>query len=113
MDLAASEYLTIANPPAAVTLAVQLVTDNDNNRSISLSWTASPDNDFETYRLYKDDVAGIQQNETALIIWITESKSQTEFSDINPTSGTYYYRIFVFDQQGLATGSNEVTIVVP
>ncbi len=112
-DLTASEYLTIANPPTAVTLAAQLVTDNDGNRSISLSWTSSPDNDFETYRLYKDNSAGIQDTDTDLIIWITESKSQTEFSDINPTPGTFHYRVFVFDQQGLATGSNEVTITVP
>ena len=112
-DLTASEYLTIANPPTAVTLAAQLVTDNDGNRSISLSWTSSPDSDFETYRLYKDNSAGIQETDTDLIIWITESKSQTEFSDINPTPGTYHYRVFVFDQQGLATGSNEVTITVP
>ncbi len=112
-DLTASEYLTIANPPTAVTLAAQMVTDNDGNRSISLSWTSSPDNDFETYRLYKDNSSGIQDGDTDLIIWITESKSQTEFSDINPTAGTYHYRVFVFDQQGLATGSNEVTITVP
>jgi hypothetical protein len=112
-DLVASEYLTIANPPVAVTLAAQLVTDNEGNRSISLSWTASPDSDFETYRLYRDKTAGIQANETNLVIWITASKSQTTFSDINPGTGTYYYRVFVYDQQGLATGSNEVSIVVP
>lgn len=112
-DLVASEYLTIANPPIPVTLAAQLVTDNDGNLSITLSWTASPDNDFATYRLYRDKTAGIQQNETNLIIWITESKSQTEFSDINPIAGTYYYRVFVFDEQGLSAGSNEVSVVVP
>ncbi len=86
--------------------------DHITEHSISLSWTESPDSDFEEYRLYRSTSAGITGNrpEDVLIAEI-DDLSQTSFTDnLDYPDRTYYYRVFIGDSQGLVSaGSNEIS----
>jgi hypothetical protein len=93
-------------PPTAVTLAVGLV----DTATAHLSWTESADDDFESYRVYRSVSPGIDVNDDFLTIAIITSRGGTTHDDYLSSPGTYYYRVFVFDSEGLTAGSNEVAV---
>jgi hypothetical protein len=98
---------TYANePPRAVTL-----TGRADGGEVTLSWTASADEDFESYRVYRaaDSTVAVDQIAPLEIIG---SKPQTTATD-NPSAGTYYYNVAVFDVQGKWTPSNWIEIITP
>ena len=92
--------------PDAVTLAVALV---DSARA-RLSWTESPDTDFESYRVYRSVSPGITEDDLFLMVAIVSSRTATGYDDFLAANGAYYYRVFVFDLEGLTSGSNEVVV---
>jgi uncharacterized protein YcfL len=95
---------TFANvAPTAVKLALQV-----QDSLSSLSWTANDDEDFGFYQIYRDTLPNISENGGRLL-GIINNSSSTTFSDIRPDSLTYYYRVFVYDKQGMSSGSNEVS----
>lgn len=106
-----SSAATMTNtPPLAVNAAVALF----DSTSASLTWTRNDDDDFESYRIFRDTTAGITVADN--LIAIITSKATVSFKNFvpfvsgpNPVSA-YYYRVFVFDRQSLSTGSNEVTV---
>jgi len=90
-------------PPTEVKLAAR----SDTTASI-LSWTTNNDDDFSSYQIYRSAEAGIDTTNGRLLTIINE-RSTTTFTDVRPdTTTVFYYKIFVYDKQGLATGSNEV-----
>jgi fibronectin type 3 domain-containing protein len=90
-------------PPSPVTLAQPVPI---NGTILRLTWTQNADTDFESYRIYR---SGSSPVDTTISIWIINSKTTTSYEDSNITAGTdYYYRVFVFDTNGLSSGSNEV-----
>lgn len=99
------------NPPAAVTLNAP---STGYYGDVSLSWSGNYESDFQSYRVYRATTPGVTQS-SSLIATLTSSSS-TSTSDYNATAtappGTrYYYRVFVVDQGGQNTGSNEVSIL--
>jgi hypothetical protein len=90
-------------PPNAVTLAVSL-----KDSAVHLTWTPNEDDDFESYRVYRDPGDTTQ----ASMLEIISSRSQTTSTD-DPPSGDYYYRVDVVDGQGKAAPSNRVRINIP
>lgn len=97
-----------SQPPAAVTLAVGLV----NQETAHLSWTVNGDNDFLSYRVYRSVSSGIDSSSTQFIIAIIVNQGTTTHDDFLSGTGTYHYRVFVFDSEGRATGSNEVQVTL-
>jgi fibronectin type 3 domain-containing protein len=90
--------------PEAVTVAIEEV-DSTNFR---LSWTRNDDDDFASYRIYRDTESGVT-DEPSKLLAIENSQSSTTYSDQGITVGqTYYYRVYVFDRHGASIGSNEV-----
>ena len=90
--------------PEAVTVAIEEV-DSTNFR---LSWTRNDDEDFASYRIYRDTESGVT-DEPSKLLAIENSQSSTTYSDQGITVGqTYYYRVYVFDRHGASIGSNEV-----
>ncbi|MBD3333184.1 hypothetical protein GF356_10070 [candidate division GN15 bacterium] len=102
------EATTQANvPPGPIELTA--VPDEDAER-VQLVWDKSGAVDFASYRVYRSN------NSTVT----TDSKLVELINNSNSTGGTYdaptgttYWRVFVFDKQGAATGSNTVSVNIP
>ncbi|MEW5797030.1 MAG: hypothetical protein AB1772_11800 [Candidatus Zixiibacteriota bacterium] len=93
-------------PPIPVVLAVALT----EPETAHLSWTMNNDVDFASYRIYRSVSPGIDVTFEFLTIAIVTDRNNTTYDDFLSTAGTYYYRVFVFDSEGLTAGSNEVMV---
>ncbi len=96
--------IEIADLPDSVTLAVGL-TDATTAR---LSWTRSSDDEFDSYRIYRDATSPVSLSDD--LITIIADKNTLSHDDYLPDPGIYYYKLYVFDSQGQYTASNEVSI---
>ncbi|SYZ73657.1 exported hypothetical protein [Candidatus Zixiibacteriota bacterium] len=97
-----SDTTQINIAPTAVQLAIQI-----NGDSSIMTWTTNGDADFGSYQIYRGTTPGIT-NLNATLLAIINEQSTTTFTDNRPTASTYYYRVYVYDKQGMLTGSNEV-----
>jgi fibronectin type 3 domain-containing protein len=102
------ERLTIetSTPPDPIILAVALA----DSVYAHMTWTESTDDDFGSYRIYRSISPGLNASADHLRIAIISQRNTVSYDDYLPDSGVYYYRIFVFDTQGLSAGSNEVVV---
>lgn len=91
------------DPPLAVTLLEALGTGADR---IRLTWTASAERDFDSYHIYYDTVPGITMSST-LAKSIGDKSITTWFVTPLLDNREYFFKIFVKDQAGNFTGSNE------
>jgi formylglycine-generating enzyme required for sulfatase activity len=89
--------------------AVQLEEPSDvTATSMILSWSMSQAADFYAYRLYRDEQ--MEVDETATLVHSISDVGLNDFLDTGLIPNTtYYYRIYVEDSWGFATGSNVVT----
>jgi len=96
---------TSANlPPSAVILNTPLLA-GDGSSQVQLSWSRSTDNDFASYRVYRSNTAAVDS--LSFLVTAIINQSQTLYLDENLKAATkYFYRIYVYDQAGKATGSN-------
>jgi fibronectin type 3 domain-containing protein len=93
--------------PEPVTLAVGLT----DTATAHLSWTVNEDGDFASYRIYRSVSPGITVGASQLTVAIITNQGTTSYDDFIPSAGAYYYKIFVFNSQGLnCPGSNEVAV---
>ncbi len=92
--------------PAAVTLSAP---DTLGSTTVGLEWTASTERDFQAYKLYRSETAGV--GETDLLIATVTEAERTRWLDEGLQPGrSYYYRIYVRDKGAHATPSNEVHV---
>lgn len=93
--------------PRAVTVAASLQ-DSTNAR---ITWTRNEDDDFSSYRIYRDISPNVSVADDLITI-ISErgSLTYTDYVPFPSGSETYYYRVMVYDRQGLMTPSNEVQV---
>ena len=96
------------NPPSAVELRTDLVTDMTNH-SISFDWTESGDDDFFNYNIYRSDQPGVDTLSTLIgthpypfLNTITDTGLQQNRS--------YCYNVYTEDKGGLITASNELCV---
>jgi hypothetical protein len=69
------------------------------------------DDDFVSYRVYRSvSPDPIDSSNTQFIIAIIVDQNQTTHDDFLSGTGTYHYKVFVFDSEGRATGSNQVQV---
>lgn len=100
-----SSATTAANlPPVAVKLAARA----DSLSSI-LTWSTNNDDDFSSYQIYRGTQSEVNQVSGKLLTIVNE-RATTTFTDTRPDSTIYYYRIFIYDKQGMNSGSNEVSV---
>lgn len=93
-------------PPTPVALAQAF---NITANGATFNWTVNNDADFDYYALYRDTVPNVtdQSYEVALFTDRLETSYRDETLDENTT---YYFRVFVVDQQGASSGSNTVSL---
>jgi fibronectin type 3 domain-containing protein len=92
------------SPPDSVVLATPQALQA---MALRLSWSRNWDTDFDSYRIYRSETANVDSTLTPIAI--INNQTTTSFDDTQLESNTrYFYRVFVFDSEGLSSGSNEV-----
>jgi len=92
-------------PPEPVTLALPFVINSDTLR---LNWSQSIASDFASYRIYRSEFSPVDTTQAPIVI-LNNNPSVTTYDDGGrQVNISYYYRVFVFDSDGLSAGSNEV-----
>lgn len=96
----------VQDPPDTVLLAgVQMDSVN-----IRLTWSEPTTDDFESYRIFRDFATMVDTSDGTFIEF-GNNRSTTTYIDYAPlVDTTYYYRVYVFDNQGAYTGSNVVSV---
>jgi fibronectin type 3 domain-containing protein len=95
---------TANSPPNAVILNSPLLV-GDGSSQVQLTWSRSTDNDFASYRVYRSNTAVVDS--LSFLATALTNQNQTVYVDENLKAATkYFYRIYVYDQAGNATGSN-------
>jgi fibronectin type 3 domain-containing protein len=101
----ANATMTVRRPPDAVTIYSIDTPDGFFDR-LQIAWSVSTAPDFAQYRIYRDTSAGVDSSDSLVRI-ITSSGTVTAI-DTGLTENTrYYYRVYVMDNTGLWTGSDE------
>ncbi|MCP4568179.1 MAG: fibronectin type III domain-containing protein [FCB group bacterium] len=103
-------YTAYNDPPDSISIAGNLTGDS---LTVEISWLQADDDDFKAYHIMRDINPLPVDYDGALVIKIFNSQSTTSYLDNPAASGDYYYKVFVFDEQGKWTGSNVLTITVP
>ncbi len=106
-----AQTLTIENPP----LPVQLFEPErigGKDKAFHLTWTVNKDADFSLYKLFRSDVEKVDS--TSLMVAISSIQTSNYCVDsLLAYNHKYYYRVYVYDQRGLISGSNIVSGQTP
>lgn len=97
--------------PVELFAVVTYDTDTDGDTTftnVSFTWTQSSENDFSSYRLYRNSSVNIDTSD--VLIGIETTQSNVTFDYEFPGTPTYYFGVFVFDKHRWATGSNVVEV---
>ncbi len=95
---------TLADEPSAVTLSEPTAVSTSR---IALDWTESEDEDFEAYKIYRNETGAVSESDQ-LVTTITDL-NLTYYDDTGlQENTTYYYRVYTQDESGFTTRSNEV-----
>ncbi|MCK4597665.1 fibronectin type III domain-containing protein, partial [bacterium] len=101
--------------PEPVTLVItsaQLSPDDSTTAQIELKWTQNNEQDFDHYVVYRDLSSPVSTSSTPVDL-INDSQTTTTIDSPLSLSTQYFYRVYVFDEDGLSSGSNEVDITTP
>ncbi len=79
----------------------------------NLAWTECLDNvHFGSYKVFSSTTAGVGNIQTHLTTILNSTQNSYQVSGVvGPL--TIYYKVFVYDKNGVTTGSNEVSVVYP
>ncbi|MCX5799828.1 MAG: hypothetical protein NTX17_00310 [Candidatus Eisenbacteria bacterium] len=109
--LVAPRLMTVASAPAAVVIVSGNVRTVAPATFVELTWTQNNDADFASYRVYRDPTSVTL---SSLMLGAISGRSETYFADSTVVSGRQYrYKVYVVDELGLTTGSNEKSVSVP
>lgn len=93
--------------PEAVTLFIS----DDDSTSVSLGWTQSDADDFESYRIFRSTSSNVDINDDDNLISVITNQTSNNYTDNNVNEGSlYYYVIVVYDDFGeRSPASNQVS----
>ncbi len=96
--------LTVRRAPDPVTVFAF----TESEARIGVSWTQSDVDDFEYYRLFRDESSGVGDQST--MVFSTDSRTVTTFADTGLDAATdYYYSVWVYDQTGLTAAATAIS----
>ncbi len=94
----------VNHPPEPVQLAIPTRTAAG---ILTLNWSQNRNSDFESYRIYVSTSGQINPSQAPVAI--INAQTTTSYTHLNLQAGQVHtYQIYVFDQEGLSTGSNLV-----
>ncbi len=84
--------------------------------TVSLSWTRSEEEDFDSYRVYRSLAPAVDT--TASLVLLERNQDIVTSSQSLPSvplgsNQRYYFRVYVFDRHGAIAGSNVVDAAAP
>ena len=79
-----------------------------NNETLRLNWSQSTASDFASYRIYRSEFSPVDTTQAPIVILNNNPSVVTYDDGGRQVNKSYYYRVFVFDNDGLSAGSNEV-----
>ncbi len=88
-----------------------VVLDNPSSISptgLTLTWSENENTDFASYQIHQGTQAGVTDANTLVATITNQSTTFYDVTGLNTSSTTYYYRVYVVDQTGNKTRSNEV-----
>lgn len=90
--------------------APTLASTGKTTNSINLAWTTVSAANFASFKIFRSTSPGV--TESSQQVALINSGSTTTYTDNQLTSGTtYYYRVFVYNTEGLGSGSNEISVI--
>jgi fibronectin type 3 domain-containing protein len=95
-------------PPDPVVLYSPLLI-RDGTSAVQLTWSRSTEGDFASYRIYRSNTPKVDSL-SFLVSSLAEINGTLYNDEGLRAATTYYYRLYVYDQGGNATGSNVVNI---
>jgi fibronectin type 3 domain-containing protein len=100
------DKISITDPPEAVQLIGAV---DSTTTSITISWAASQEAHFRSYRIYRSTSAIVSEAPAQLVRELSDI-AQTQYPDGNLMEGVrYYYRIFVVNDLDETAGSNTIS----
>jgi len=96
--------------PAAVQFTSLDTLRAGGDPAIRLTWEISLAHDFQDYRLYRDTAPSTGEDDGDLIRTIGDSTAVVFLDQHLEENTTYYYRVFVRDEEGASTGSEERSV---
>lgn len=96
--------VTVRKPPKPVEL-IQVAANPGAITGLNLFWSRNFDTDFANYRIYRSLTASVGLD-SELITIIQDQNTITYVDTSIVLDTTYYYRVYVFDNTGLFSGSN-------
>jgi len=100
-SVTAYDVLNIFTPPLPVKLTAVPV----STYKIELSWTSAVSDHFSSYRVFRDNSSAVDDS-SELLTSITNRSSLTYVDTTLDASTEYFYRVYVYDNSGLMSGSN-------
>ncbi len=101
----AATLLNATYAPVAVTLGGF----PESSLEIMLEWTASTISDFSSYRIFRGASSGVDENSYLVTTINNQGTLNFQDTDLEDTTA-YFYRIYVYDQNGNFAASNEVQL---
>jgi hypothetical protein len=112
-------YATPYGPLLQVTLHELGSSTSSYGLQVDLSWSRSTQSGVTAYKVYRETSPNVTEQDTLALTVDAQNapNNPVESYDYNvtptPTPGTtYYYRVFVYDQWGQSTGSNEESLTL-
>jgi len=97
----ASAHTLVNTAPTPVELTVVV-----DSPTVDLTWTASEERDFESYRIYRGDE---NVDSTSSLVLLERRQNVTSADNID-LQGSTYLRIYVFDRHGLSAAGAPVRV---
>ncbi|TSA26325.1 MAG: PEGA domain-containing protein [Ignavibacteriales bacterium] len=100
--------LTMIVPQGTLTAPTLQLNGEPTTNSISIGWTRNTDAQFQSYKIYRSITSGVTENST-LLTTITTATNNLYVDNNLQGATTYYYRVFVYSNSGIGSGSNELS----
>ncbi len=104
-EIKATDLLNINSPHQAVALTGYSVSSSE----LLLEWTQADMSDFSSYRLFRSETSLVDL--TSFLVTTITSQSSVAFTDTElADTQTYFYRLYVFDDNGNSVGSDSLEL---
>jgi len=99
--------ISIDEPPNSVA-TLDIV--NPQATALDITWSASLDPAFASYRIYRSTSVGVSTNSTLVTTINAIGAGTLTYTDTNlAPNTTYYYKVYVFNSSDLAAGNKEAS----